>query len=408
MTQHLFLFDVDGVLVEARGYLRALQDTVAYFSRHMGVGEHPPTEEEIRIGEAQGMTSEWDSAPTYIATLLLERLRRGPDFPLPAQWDDALAALAARPQSLPHPDYAAVAARVGARLRAYGLGTVEVAPTAREVLWEEAQRTLPAALHPAVDALLDSLLGDTHTFAACPITQHFQHLALGSRNIPATYGVPPTFETYSYLERYDRPRLHEETRRTLLDAEAAGNLRIAIYTARPSLPPKGVTTSTLGYSPEAEIILAALGLEQIPLISLGRIAWLASETGERTAALLKPSPVQAFAAIGAALSGEEIPALWAAYTFHRHGELRPPLTLSTPTVVHLFEDGPSNIRAVAEAVAQLRRAGLPLRYRAYGIASPGGPKAAMMAAQGIPCFASTDEAVAAALARVRADRSPPR
>ncbi len=405
MTQHLFLFDVDGVLVEARGYLRALQDTVAHFSRRMGVGEHPPTEAEIHSGEAQGMTSEWDSAPTYIATLLLERLRREPDFPLPAQWDDALTALAARPLPLPHPDYTAVAARVGERLQAYGLGAVEVAPTAREVLWEEARRTLPATLHPAIDALLDSLLGDTHTFAACPITRHFQHLVLGSQNIPATYGVPPAFETYSYLERYDRPRLHGETRRALLDAETAGSLRLAIYTARPSLPPKGLTTSTLGYSPEAEIILAALGLEQIPLISMGRIAWLASETGERTAALLKPSPVQAFAAIGAALSGEEIPALRAAYTFHRHGELHPPLTLSTPTVIHLFEDNPSNIRAVAEAVAQLRRAGLPLCYRAYGIASPGDLKAAIMAAQGVPSFASTDEAVTVALARVRADRN---
>ena len=101
---HLFLFDVDSVLVEAHGYLRALQDTVSHFSRRMGVGDHPPTREEVLTFEANGLGCEWDSGALCIAALLLERLRQGPSLPLPFHWPDALSALGAHPHSLSHPD----------------------------------------------------------------------------------------------------------------------------------------------------------------------------------------------------------------------------------------------------------------------------------------------------------------
>jgi phosphoglycolate phosphatase-like HAD superfamily hydrolase len=135
---HLYLFDIDGVLVDARGYLKALQDTVAHFSRQMGLGDHPPTEEEVRAFEANRLTSEWDSGAACVAALLLERLRWDPSLPEPSHWPDLLSTLAARPHSIPHPDYAALARKVGERFK-------ECEPpsqTTRAVLWNEAQTIL--------------------------------------------------------------------------------------------------------------------------------------------------------------------------------------------------------------------------------------------------------------------------
>ncbi len=391
---HLFLFDVDGVLVDARAYLKALQDTVAHFSRRMGVGDHPPTEEEARAFEANGLTSEWDSGPCCVAALLLERLRREPSLPLPPYWPDALAILAAHPYPLPRPDYAALAHRVGERLGV----RAGPAQAARAVLWDEVQATPCLEAHrPALAALLDALLGHTRDFFRAPLTRHFQHLVLGSRGVAEAYGVVPDFDSPAYLRRYDRPLLTPATRAQLCEAVANKKARLTIYTARPSLPPAEVDGPAPGYSPEAEMARALVGLEEWPLIGLGRLRWLARQTGEEIEQLIKPSPVQALAAVGAAWSGREAVALEAALALHRDGELRPPLTDLRPVTIHVFEDTVGGLAAVERGVEELRAAGVPINWQPYGIAPPNGPKVAPMAARGVPTYPSVNEAVQAAL-----------
>jgi hypothetical protein len=279
---HLFLFDVDSVLVEANGYLRALQDTVAHFSRQMGVGAHPPTEAEVRALEAHGLTSEWDSAPTCVAALLVERLRREPGFPqepsfaLPADWADALTTLAAHSFPLPHPGYADLARRVGERMA----NQPGAAQAARAVLWEDVLATPNLEPHrSALDALFDTLLGRTHDFYRAPITRHFQHLVIGSQGVRQTYGVDPDFESAAYLQEYDRPLLATDVRTRLRKAVEAKAVRIALYTARPSLPPADANVTADGYSPEAEMARSLVGLDDYPLIGLGRVRWLAERAG---------------------------------------------------------------------------------------------------------------------------------
>lgn len=393
--KHLFLFDVDGVLVEARGYLRALQDTVAHFARRMGVGEHAPTETEVRAGEAHGLTSEWDSSPTYILALLLERLRRAPSLALPAQWEAALDVLGAHPLALPHPDYATLVARIGARRGEFA----ETSYATRSVLWEDAQ-VLPAGLRAAVGAILDELLHDTHSFDRAPITRHFQHLVVGSAAIPATYGVPAAFESAPYLLEHDVAELAPETATRLCEAVTARRIHPAIYTARPSLPPSDVTVPALGYSPEAEMARALAGLDGWPLIGLGRLRWLAARCAGQTAQMVKPSPVQALAAIGAAASGQEAVALDAAWTFRQTGALRGPLADLGVTMVHVFEDTVGGIAAVRGAVEALRDAGVDVRWQPYGVTPATGAKAEAMAAQGVPAFRSVNAAVEVALRRI--------
>ena len=421
----LFLFDLDGVMVEGCGYLKALQDTVAHFSRQMGVGEHPPTEKEAQIFEANGLTSEWDSGPMCVATLLLERVRLEPTLPLPARWTDAVSLLASRPHPLPQPNYAAVAQRVCEQLQ----GGTRASHAARAVLWERVQTTPGLKAHqPALAALLESLLRHTHDFYHAPVTHHFQHLAIGSQAIPETYGVAPDFESPAYLRQYDRPLLAHASRERLHEAISTRCLRAVFYTARPSLPPiescgtpEGASTAKYSplplhtrhserseespplplqrvfSSPEAEIARSLVGLEQIPIIGQGKVGWLAQQVGENVEHLIKPSPVQALAAVGAACSGGEAAALEAAFAFQRDGTLRPPLADLEAATVHVFEDTTQGIGAVKHAVEALQAAGISIAWQAYGITAASGPKAAAMAMQGIPIFPSVNEAIVAAL-----------
>ena len=399
---HLFLFDVDGVLVDARAYLKALQDTVSHFSRRMGVGDHPPTEEEARTFEAHGLTSEWDSGPACVATLLLERLRREPSLPLPPRWPDALSLLAAHPRLLPRPDYTLLARRVDERMGISNSG-VEAQPcwAALATLWDEAQATPGLEAHRlALAALLDTLLGHTSDFFRAPVPHHFQHLVIGSQGVAETYGVAPDFESPAYLRQYDQPLLSPATRARLHESTAGRQVRAAIYTARPSLPPVEADEPTNGYSPEAEIARSLVGLEAYPLISLGRLRWLARRTGEDVERLIKPSPVQALAAIGAAWSGREAVALQAALALHRDGELCSPLAGLGPVTVHVFEDSTGGLEAVERGTEMLQAAGATVAWRPYGVAPTGGPKAAALAARDAPIYPSVNEAVLSALETV--------
>ena len=411
---HLLLFDVDGVLVDARGYLKALQDTVAHFSRRMGLGALPPTEEEVRTFEANGMGSEWDSGAACVAQLLLERLRREPPLPLPPTWPEALATLAARPLPLPHPDYTAMAEKIGRRLAA---GRTGAAQAARDVLGEQARETLrPSPAVPSLrencgapsewrllrencGALLDALLGRTWDFYTAPVTRHFQHLVIGSEAVAGTYDVAVDFESPAYLRRYDRPLLSPDIRERLHEATADNRVGIALYTARPSLPPVEAEDPATGYSPEAEMARSLVGLERYPIVGLGKVHWLARRTGEETGRLIKPSPVQALAAIGAARSGQEAASLEAALALHRDGELRPPLEELGPAMIHAFEDIPGGLTAARGAVEALRTAGADVAWQPYGIAPADGPKAAAMAARGVPTYPSINEALQVTLTR---------
>lgn len=392
---HVLLFDVDSVLVNADAYLKAVQDTVAHFSAAMGVGHHPPTEAEIRIFEANGMGCEWESGAICVADLLLDRIARTPTLHLPGHWPEALAALTAHPHPLPPPDYAKVARRMGRRLRTQP----NITAAAHALMRERAQGIdglAPQSLRN-LNALLDALFADTHDFYRAPVTRYFQHLTLGDETVRRTYGIEPDFESPAYLERYDHSLLAPVTRAEMERRIEGRDVRIAIYTARPSLPPAESDADPTGYSPEAEVARSMAGLERYPILGLGKLRWLAQHLGERVDYLVKPSPVQGLAAIGLAWSGHEVAALEAALALARGRELRPPLADVEQATVHVFEDSTRGIAGVQQAVEMLREAGRDVACAAYGIVPPENPKASAMIERRIRTFPSINEGVRAAL-----------
>ncbi len=367
----LILFDVDGVLVHSRAYHRGLQQTVAYFSRRMGVGEHYPTQEEIDLFEAHSITVEWESAAISTAALLLERLRRAP-LDLPVDFWAALDILGAQPLAVPRPDFGALARRIGA-------GTPPGTQASRTALRLFGEDLNGGPLTARVQPVLEQLLGHCFDVDRAPALQVVQNFAVGHALYADAYGLPPHFECAALLATEDRPLLQPALRDRLLAERAAGRLRCGLYTARPSLPPVEVAERLRGYTPEAELALDLVGLpasgpERLPVIAFGKLAWAAQRHGAEAMDLVKPSPVQPLAAMAAARTGAEAAALDAAVALVRAGELQPALAACAGETIHVFEDSPGSLRAATQAAALLAAQGVPVTLVRHGVAAPGSPK----------------------------------
>ncbi|MCZ7546324.1 MAG: hypothetical protein M5R40_23615 [Anaerolineae bacterium] len=329
-AQEIFLLDVDSVLVRPLGYRAALRATVDHFRARMGLRSDPPNDAEIDEFEAHGFGSEWHSVPVCVAGTLAQAAEARPDL-----WrgtlDETLAAVAEAAPDLPRPDYAALVHAIGAD----AVWSDMLAP--RRALAYFAARTPPHAR-----PVLDALLARTYDVAS-PATRVFQHHTLGSARFPATYGIAPEFETESLLMAMDEPLLAPEARALL----RAARLPYAVYTARPSLPPAGEDAT--GFAPEAEMACALVGLADAPVIGYGHVAWLAQQHGAHPDAYVKPSPVQALAAVAAALVNAASPvALHAALAVADAGALPEPfaaLQSGAETVrISVFEDTPAGRR----------------------------------------------------------------
>jgi hypothetical protein len=363
---NVFLFDVDGVLIHPLGYRAALMRTVGHFATAMGLSGMAPTHAEIDAFEANGITTEWDSVPMCVGHLLLEVARQRPDL-LRADLPASLGAVQVAAVSIERPDYAVIAGQVGATA-----GDERPSLVALRLLRAEAAG-LSDGVARALVPLLDTLLADTHVIEA-PCTRVFQHYTLGDDGFARAYGQPADFATPSLLRDLDRPLLEPSTRARLEAARKSGDLHGAVYTARPSLPPADSPSPPHDYAPEAEIALELVGMGGWPLIGFGRVLWLAEQHAKRRDAYVKPSPVQALAAIGAAASGREAPSLEAARTLVEDGHLSGSLAaLPSRLTITVFEDTTSGVQAMMQAADALRSQGIEATVRTVGVA-PAGPK----------------------------------
>lgn len=369
----LILFDVDGVLIHPVGYKVALQATVDRFAAQMGQPAPHVSYDEIAVFEACGITNEWDSGAVCVSEIMLAALERRPDLRRATLEDTFAAIQAAALPPLPRPNFVKVA---------------------QEIAQHTADGQVPAAVYlalisartdPANGPLLRALLGDVYDVAGTLTTRAFQTHTLGHERFATTYGYAAPFESRSYLADYDTPLLSPDNRARLLDWMQPPDRGAAIFTARPSLSPADLPADqrghpASGYAPEAELAADLIGLNgKLPLIGQGRIGWLAWKTGRGVAEYLKPSPVQALAAAGAAAFGSETSALQAAAALFEHGALTGPLAAldSRPTRVIVFEDSTGGIRATRRACELLQKAGLDVSFQAVGVSPQADKRAAL-------------------------------
>jgi len=373
----IILFDVDGVLIESLAYHAALKQTVAYFSRRLGLGELTLTSADIEVYESQSITVEWESGAMSVAALFVERLKALADPALEATlapdfWE-ALDQASAAPVTIPRPDFSALARRVGETTPA---GT-PAALTALAFFLAEIGRNGLTSL-PWASSILQHLLARCREIDHAPVMQIFQNYLLGHRHYTESYAMPAHFESEPMLAKLDRPYLTPEMSQRLLAGRAAGKIFPVLYTARPSRAPLEVGAPLRGYTPESEIAREMVGLDSVPAMGYGKLHWLGQETGRAGGEFVKPSPIHALAAIAAAKSGLEVASLQAALAVEQSGRLQEPLIACAGETVHVFEDSAGGLRAATSAVEKLNRLGLNLRLGCHGIAQPGSPKRAAL------------------------------
>ena len=361
MIRPLFLFDIDGVLVKPAGYRRACRAAVNFFTRRMGIGDQDLGEEIFAMFESQNIISEWDMVPLILAAILDELLGRCPGLRLPEQLSGAFEDInSLRPP--PQVDYQRITSSLGA---GFQLGQTY----ADQALLQNRPGS-PNPPFPNLEGqpILADILADARNLLKNPVTRIFQQFVLGCQTFQQAYGMPCELETVSYLQEYDRPALEKNCRDELLQLWQNDRLDLAVYTIRPSSLQPGLAEKALAYSPEAELALQINGLEGIPVMGYGQVYRSAELAGIKTDQILKPSAVQALAAIAAAVFRDELAAMQAAVDWSTGGqsayfERLPALD------IHIYEDSSASILGVKRAAEMLMQLDIPVSLHAWGIAN---------------------------------------
>jgi hypothetical protein len=361
MSERVFLFDIDGVLVEPIGYRKVTEATIAYFTERMGIGSRYPGDEVMDQFEARSIGSEWDICALCLAGLLNAAQAAHPEEMLPDDLLSACEAIRGWGSGVPEVDYTAIAERLALDFQP-GL-------TFAEQAYHLSQPSKPGPLFPLLmgNALLEQILAHSRDIHVSPVTRVFQEFAIGAEAFTQAYQIAAETQSEAFLRVYDQPLLDGALSSLVRRGWEGGELHAAAYTLRPSRVRQAVNTCELPYSPEAELALDTVGLAGIPLVGYGQVCHLARSSGLPADRIAKPSMIHALGAIGAAVTRDEVRSLadaarWAA------DPAAPGIFASLPALdITVFEDSPWSIRAVQQAGELLAGMGVPARVSAYGI-----------------------------------------
>lgn len=389
MDPVIWLFDIDGVLVQPGGYRAAVRETVNHFTRQMGLGDFAPPDEVYAIFESQGITCEWDMVPITLA-LILEaasaQMGRGFD-----SFESALGVLRQHDLSTLAVDFAPI-------LRALGsIVQPGVAPADSLLALVEEGQGLAFFPRLAGQGVLRDLLAHSRRPVQSRTTHVFENFVLGHERYYQALGLPVEVQSESLLETLDRPLLLSETRELVRAWIAQGRLRASAYTARPSSAVEVLTEPLAVCLPEAEAALRLVGFEDLPLIGSGQTGELSVRLGEPEDRLTKPAPYHALAAAASAWTGGDRGAAlaWVAKVFRafERGEAMPAESpLPGRLHLHVFEDSPTGMRGGKAAAELLAAMGIHARVHLWGITTHP-EKARALENQGATVFPDINTAV---------------
>ncbi len=410
--KRILLLDIDGVLIQPGGYREAVRATIIYFTRQAGLPNLAPEEEILAFFESRGITNEWDIIPICLATIFETILGKYPQIILPKDWATAAANINSQQVRIGSVDY-----------RKKILEITQLFKTGKSpstVIFEAGesrgggQPFLLISKHP----LFTSLFHDNKNVAESLATRIFQNFVLGSDVFQEIYHINPLMITPPYLNQYDRPLLSKWNCLEILKLSKEGRISAVAFTARPSLPPEGSEIPLEGYSPEAELALALVGLSEIPLIAYGGLRFAAQLFQVSTDQLIKPSPFQALAAIIVASmsKNEEKRALILAGEFCRMNGLLPKIegqevdgmSISSELsdflamvrtchlVIDVVEDSPIGLSAIKHACQILTAFNVSFEVRSWGVAQDASKKKALEEV-GAVVYSSTDEVISSIL-----------
>jgi len=357
----IILLDVDGVLVHPGGYRAALRATVNHF-----VGHSIEIDEAILFDlERRGISSEWDMVPLLLASYWDSILTQKPMHDLPDDVSAAAQEMQHRaplngPQTFFMPEFNLIAGQYPAE-SAFHAGCFSSIPY----------------------ELQKNLLTETRNVFASHTMRIFQNYSLGTENFESTYQMQADLNTESFLLAYDKSNIDENIRTKLRQPD----MFPVAFTARPSAPPRGVSDSSLGYAPEAELGLALAELEDMPIMAFGKLEYIARCRGLDPVKLIKPSPVHALAAVIAAVTGDEWLAVQSAVDWYQTGQLKGIFTqLPVSFELIVIEDTLGGIRSTQSAGEILKRAGIEVEIHLFGLTSGNPQKMDAFKNAGVPHF----------------------
>jgi hypothetical protein len=371
----ILLFDMDGVLIQARAYHRALRETVSLVGQALGYKDVELTQDDIELIESVGVTSEWDSAAICCALLLREVWQEFPFVFLPS--DPPLPEI---PQHSIHtPDFNAFYSSPLMSNRPEKSGLVR------------AERSFLSDGHghsiSQVEALR-SLLRGARSIKGSITHRLFQEYVLGSKVFETSYGLPSYLNVDGYLLIDDEPAITHEMHNRLLDWLEEPVHKAAVFTNRPSKPPQDLFDT-----PEAELGLKAIDLGGLPLVGRGGLAWLAEGRGMDSEALLKPSPVHVLAALSHVLGHSLAEALLhsASLALDHHVDLI--WGNLDGADVYVIEDSIKGFHSGQHAKDLLSGAGISINLHLIGISPSSGKQQALVSSGAQQVFEDINSAL---------------
>jgi len=345
----IFLFDMDGVLLESHGYYFALQETIRSIGKTLGFRDATITIEDISTFEAGGINNEWDEAAICTALLLEIAWKIDPKQDLPE-----IPAPVSSPAISIIPDFKCLALELSSP------ELINIHPLSRAK-----DRFLSSNhLSNAQQIIIKKLIAEARNPSQSITHRIFQELVLGSSEFSHAYGMPARLNCESYLCKYDAPNLSRSESENLENYIYSTGKSAVIVTSRPCKNP-----DILFSTPEAEMGADLVGFKNIPIVGWGGITWLAEQCKVDPQTIVKPSAIHALAALRVALGDDQKKALVGSAKLVDAKDGADAWKQLDGAQVSIYEDTPGGITSLQEAQKILAEHSIILETRYYGIAS---------------------------------------
>lgn len=365
MSRPVFLFDVDGVLVDPRAYKVGIVRTLEFLlsqTTDRNISELLPDDAEFAYMESRGIHDVWDMCNIMFA-LFIDQAHSHLNSIANFSGSDVLENLnliRSFSFGFKRPDYKDFAGRITEH-------PGHPPDFALQILSKDKQDA------EAWISLLNSFLKGTRSVYDSFGTKLFQNIILGSEIFESTYELESICKAKSLIKSEDTVLLNASMSNKILELNKRHLIRAGIYTARPSLPPPDIN-SRRGYSPEAEMAAEASGLSSLPLVGMGMMEWLAGKHHERTEDLTKPNTTHSLSALLATLKADsQSEIIEIAYDYDKKkspasiSELR--ALLKESHKIFVFEDTSSGIKPMRSLSEHLNDQGYRISIAALGIAN---------------------------------------
>lgn len=366
----VFLFDIDGVLIQSHGYRKAFFNTIDSYFDQFGLNWLTVDETVYHEFDHSPFTAEWDMAPLTIAAFLDWYARLNPEIlPYPS-----LKNISRLPEVKNGENFLAELKKLIQLIA--GVFANQVRPV--EAVFQDTIDRGQASFFPMLskEAVLREILHDSLNPQTSQIFQRLETYLLGSRQFETTFEIEPAVYTKSMLDTEDIPLLSPRWQE-IIKTGVKKDFYASVITTRPNVPDQMQKNRVFSSMPEAESALKILGWDHgaIPVIGAGSINVFEARQQVPFNTYLKPAALHALTGVFSAIGLDEEDAFDAADRVINQKSLfdsdntmvKSLFQLGCPLEITVFEDSVSGVVSSIEAVKYLNSAGIPATLFKAGI-----------------------------------------